>query len=311
MSSLSKKDRVSLCLFTFSDNRRCRTPRIATHPHFCLYHAQEEAQTLATQKLSQELTYFLSGSYLTACDLSTALSRILPAVIRGDVKPKTARTIAYLAQTLLQSIRISQHEFINAYSTDTWRNVVRDSVKSDRDYLFPPKPAPTPPHPPPPPPPPPPPRHPTPPSPRLPRLQSQQSRPRPPPLLQQFPPHLQRHSTPHKPPPHHPKPRLSRIGIPSAAGNLLFPTRRKPAHKPPLPPPQPPVKLSAFPHLNLLCWLPHLRQPTTLPRLPPILRNNTSIQKPVYCTSTTTTASSSTANPGTANPLRVNTSKPT
>jgi hypothetical protein len=144
MSSLSKKDRVSLCLFTFSDNRRCRTPRIASHPRFCLYHAQKEAQSLATQKLANELTYFFSGSYLTACDLSTALSRILPAVLRGDVKPKTARTVAYLAQTLLQSIRVSQHEFINAYSTDAWRNVVRDSVKSDRDYLFPPKPAPAP-----------------------------------------------------------------------------------------------------------------------------------------------------------------------
>jgi hypothetical protein len=142
MSSLKAKDRVSLCLFTFSDGRRCRTPRIASHPHFCLYHARKEAQSLATQKLSQELTYFFSGSYLTACDLSTALSRILPAVVRGDVKPKTARTIAHLAQTLLQSIRISQHEFINAYSTDAWRNAVRDSVKSDRDYLFPPKPAP-------------------------------------------------------------------------------------------------------------------------------------------------------------------------
>jgi hypothetical protein len=144
MPSLSKKDRVSLCLFTFSDGRRCRTPRIANHPHFCLYHARKEAQTLATQKLSNELTYFFSGSYLAACDLSTALSRIIPAVIRGDVKPKTARTVAYLAQTLLQSIRISQHEFINAYSTDAWRNAVRDSVKSDRDYLFPPKPTPAP-----------------------------------------------------------------------------------------------------------------------------------------------------------------------
>jgi hypothetical protein len=144
MPSLSKKDRVSLCLFTFSDGRRRRTPRVASHPHFCLYHAQKEAQTLATQKLSNELTYFFSGSYLAACDLSTALSRIIPAVIRGDVKPKTARTVAYLAQTLLQSIRVSQHEFINAYSSDSWRNAVRDSVKSDRDYLFPPKPAPKP-----------------------------------------------------------------------------------------------------------------------------------------------------------------------
>jgi hypothetical protein len=145
MPSLSKKDRVSLCLFTFSDGRRCRTPRIASHPHFCLYHSQKEAQILATQKLSNELAYFFSGSYLAACDLSTALSRIIPAVIRGDVKPKTARTVAYLAQTLLQSIRVSQHEYVNAYSPDAWRTAVRDSVKSDRDYLFPPKPAPAPP----------------------------------------------------------------------------------------------------------------------------------------------------------------------
>ena len=144
MTSLSKNARVSLCLFTFSDGRRCRTPRIASHPHFCHYHAQKEAQSLATQKLSNELAYFFSGSYLAACDLSTALSRIIPAVIRGDVKPKTARTVAYLAQTLLQSIRVSQHEYVNAYGTDFWRGAVQDSVKSDRDYLFPPKPAPKP-----------------------------------------------------------------------------------------------------------------------------------------------------------------------
>jgi hypothetical protein len=142
MPSLSKKDRVSLCLFTFSDGRRCRTPRLSSHPHFCLYHAQKEAQSLAAQKLSNELAYFFSGGYLAACDLSTALSRIIPAVIRGDVKPKTARTVAYLAQTLLQSIRVSQHEYVSAYGTDFWRGAVQDSVKSGHDYLFPPKPAP-------------------------------------------------------------------------------------------------------------------------------------------------------------------------
>jgi len=32
MSSLSPKDRVSLCLFTFEDGRRCRTPRTGNHP---------------------------------------------------------------------------------------------------------------------------------------------------------------------------------------------------------------------------------------------------------------------------------------
>ena len=39
MASLSPKDRVSLCLFSFTDGRRCCTPRISSHPHFCFYHA--------------------------------------------------------------------------------------------------------------------------------------------------------------------------------------------------------------------------------------------------------------------------------
>jgi hypothetical protein len=76
MSSLSKKDRVSLCLFTFSDGRRCRTPRIATHPHFCFYHAQQESQAAAVETLAKDLDSLFSGDYLSACDLSTALARL-------------------------------------------------------------------------------------------------------------------------------------------------------------------------------------------------------------------------------------------
>src|SRR5258708_8359552 len=140
MSSLSAKDRVSLCSFTFSDGRRCRTPRIRNHPHFCFYHAQKEARARAAQKLGKDLDYFFSGDYLSACDLSAALSRLIPAVVRGDVKSKTARTIAYMAQTLLQAIHISQDEYINAFGTDGWREAVRNSVNSNHDYLFPPAP---------------------------------------------------------------------------------------------------------------------------------------------------------------------------
>ncbi len=36
MSSLSPKDRVSLCSFTFSDGRRCRTPRTGTRPQLLI-----------------------------------------------------------------------------------------------------------------------------------------------------------------------------------------------------------------------------------------------------------------------------------
>ncbi len=142
MSSLSPKDRVSLCSFTFSDGRRCRTPRVAKHPRFCFYHAQKEARARTAKKLGKDLAYFFSGDYLSACDLSTALARIIPAVVRGDVKPKTAHTVAYLAQTLMQAIHISEQEYINAFGTDGWRKSVRNSVNSNYAYRFPPDPAP-------------------------------------------------------------------------------------------------------------------------------------------------------------------------
>ena len=140
MSSLSAKDRVSLCSFTFSDGRRCRAPLAQNHPRFCFYHAQKEARARAAETLGKDLAYFFSGDYLSACDLSTALARLIPAVVRGDVKPKTAHTLAYLVQTLAQAIHISQHEYINAFGTDGWRKSVRNSVKGNFDYRFPPEP---------------------------------------------------------------------------------------------------------------------------------------------------------------------------
>ena len=239
MPSLSKKDRVPLCLFTFSDGRRCRTPRVATHPHFCHYHAQKEAQSLATQKLSNELTYFFSGSYLAACDLSTALSRIIPAVIRGDVKPKTARTVAYLAQTLLQSIRVSQHEFINAYSSDSWRNAVRDSVKSDRDYLFPPKPAPkpTPPSAPPP--------NATVPSPSTPPISTVATAPTPSPVPAPAPPRAPQNAatpTPASPANDKPRPQTASKAAPTTSQAQPIPAPQPAPPAAPLPQPTNPPK---------------------------------------------------------------------
>ena len=138
MSSLSPKDRVFLCLFAFEDGRRCRTPRTGNHPHFCFYHAQKEARAQAAEKLGKDLACFFSGDYLSACDLSTALARLIPAVVRGDIKPKLARTVAYMFQTQLQAIHLSQHEYINAFGTDGWRKAVRNSVNVNYDYRFPP-----------------------------------------------------------------------------------------------------------------------------------------------------------------------------
>jgi hypothetical protein len=122
-----EKDRSSLCSFSFADGRRCRTPRCSSHLHLCYYHARKEAQVLAAQQMGREIASDLSGSYLSACDLSSALGRLFSAVAQGQVKPKTASTLAYLGQTLLQSIHLAQGEYINAFGTDSWRRTIRSS----------------------------------------------------------------------------------------------------------------------------------------------------------------------------------------
>jgi hypothetical protein len=127
-----KKDRSpNLCAFTFADGRQCRTPRCSGHLHLCYFHAQKEAQSLAAQQVGEDISRFLPTKLLTACDLGAAMSRLFCAVAQGQVKPKVASTLAYLAQTMLQSIPIAQHEYIESFSTNTWRSAVRCSFRYD------------------------------------------------------------------------------------------------------------------------------------------------------------------------------------
>ncbi len=135
MSTLRSQDRVSLCSFTFADGRRCRTPRQSGHPRFCCFHARKEAQAQTAEDLGRDISYFFSGRYLSACDLSAALGRLFAATAQGHIKPRTAATLAYLAQTLVQCIQLSQKEYTNAFGPDDWRQSVRSSVNSNSDYL--------------------------------------------------------------------------------------------------------------------------------------------------------------------------------
>jgi len=134
MSSIPLKDRVSLCRFTYSDHRKCRTPRSPHHPHFCFYHARLESQSVAATKLADDIQYFFSGEYISANDLSAVLARILPAIIRGDIKPRLAKTIVYLAQTFNQTIHLAQHEYINAYGPQSWRETISTSIHQNFQY---------------------------------------------------------------------------------------------------------------------------------------------------------------------------------
>src|SRR5579863_4522295 len=138
MSTIPQKDRVSLCRYTFSDHRQCRTPRSPHHPHFCFYHARLESQSVSAAELADDIEYFFSGKYISANDLSRVLARIFAAIVRGDIKPRLAKTIVYLAQTFNQTIHLAQHEYINAFSTNAWREVVYNSVTQNFQHDHPP-----------------------------------------------------------------------------------------------------------------------------------------------------------------------------
>jgi len=77
--------------------------------------------------VGEEIAGFLSGDYVSACDLTSALGRLFVAVARGDVKPKTAASLACISQTLVRALALAQHEFINAFGSNAWRNAVRSS----------------------------------------------------------------------------------------------------------------------------------------------------------------------------------------
>ena len=145
MSTNRPKDRSRLCSFTFADGRHCRTPRRSGHPHLCFFHARKEALSRAAEQAGEDVSYFLSDTYLSACDLTSALGRVFSAVAQGQIKPKTAATLAYLGQTLNHSIRLAQDEYINAFGTDSWRREVRSSVDANNALDSPtPESAPTP-----------------------------------------------------------------------------------------------------------------------------------------------------------------------
>lgn len=122
-------DRSSLCAFSFADGRQCRMPRRRGHPYLCAFHARREAQALAGEAAGQDIAYHLSGHYLTACDLSSALGRLFSAVAQGHMKPKTAATLAYLGQTLVQTLPLAQAEYIQAFGTSSWRDTVATSFE--------------------------------------------------------------------------------------------------------------------------------------------------------------------------------------
>ena len=134
-SASRKKDRSSLCTFTFADGRQCRTPRHSGHPHFCFFHARKEAQACAVDQLGRDLSFYTSRHYLSACNLSSALARVFTAAAQGHIKTKTATALAYTAQVLVQTLQLAQHEYIETLGESGWRQTINSHITSNCDYI--------------------------------------------------------------------------------------------------------------------------------------------------------------------------------
>ena len=141
MSSDISQVRANVCLYTFADGRRCRTPRSRNHAYFCVSHARREAQAQAAENFGQDLSYFFSGDYLSASDLTTALGRTIQAVAQGHIDTKTATAINQLSQTLRQTIPLAQHEYLKTFGQNSWTDAVKNSVNENYNHLHPPAPS--------------------------------------------------------------------------------------------------------------------------------------------------------------------------
>src|SRR6267143_2286699 len=137
MSTNRSKDRSSLCSFMFVNGRHCRIHRQVGHPYLCAFHVRKDAQALAGEAAGKDIAYHLSGSFVSACDLSSALGRLFSAVAQGQVKPKTASTLAYLGQTLVQILPLAQDEYIKAFGPNAWRETIRTSHEQSADHTSP------------------------------------------------------------------------------------------------------------------------------------------------------------------------------
>jgi hypothetical protein len=99
-------------------------PRSDTHPYLCYFHGRRENLLRASDTVGPQITNCFSGGYVTACDLSTAMSYVLAATARGEIKPRTAGILGYLAQTIVQTIPIAEREYIHTFGVQAWRRAV-------------------------------------------------------------------------------------------------------------------------------------------------------------------------------------------
>ena len=123
--------RPRLCSFTFDDGRHCKIPHRPDH-HLCQFHARRDAAARASRDAAWNIAYDLSGSYIAFRDVSAAIAHAISAVAYGHLKGRSAATVAYLCQSLVQSTLHAEHEHIRAFGFNDWQDELVKSFNSRR-----------------------------------------------------------------------------------------------------------------------------------------------------------------------------------
>jgi hypothetical protein len=137
MSTTIAVDRSRLCTFTFDNGSKCRIPLSPSHPYLCTFHARKVAEDRAADDAVRDIAFHLSGRYVSFCDLSAAIATTITAVAYSHIPARTAATIAYLTQNLVQSLAGAEREYKSAFGVQNWRETVAHNFNSPRPAAAP------------------------------------------------------------------------------------------------------------------------------------------------------------------------------
>jgi hypothetical protein len=125
-------DRSRVCTYTFENSSKCRIPLSAGHPYLCTFHARKDTENRASDDAARDIAFHLSGRYVSFCDLSAAIAQTITAVAYNHIPTRSAATIAYLTQNLVQSLAGAEREYKETFGIYAWRQTIADNFSNPR-----------------------------------------------------------------------------------------------------------------------------------------------------------------------------------
>ena len=135
------------CQFLTAGGKRCRAPRMDSHPALCLPHARqqqtrEQENNVADPALAADLLGPVHD-FRTAASINHVLGKLLLLLTTERISPRNAAVSAYICQLLLQSISEVKSELYHVRQTHTqnapeFNKALEQIIKARQFPLVPP-----------------------------------------------------------------------------------------------------------------------------------------------------------------------------